>query len=74
VVRLSEFRIAVAEEFGDAYGRALVREFVLDDFGMTSEQALEAGRSPNDVWVALCRAQQVPRERWHGRGRPEPKA
>ena len=72
-MRLSEFRIAVEDEFGDAYGRALVREFVLDDFGQTAEQALASGRPPGEVWVALCRANQVPRERWHGRGLPEPK-
>jgi Protein of unknown function (DUF3046) len=70
-VRLSEFRIAVAEEFGDAYGRALVRELVIGDLGeRTAEQALAAGYRPADVWVALCKETGVPRERWHGRGRP----
>ncbi|HEY8590756.1 MAG TPA: DUF3046 domain-containing protein [Naasia sp.] len=73
-MRLSEFRVAVTEEFGDAYGRALVREFVLDDYAQTAEEALAAGRAPGDVWLALCRAQQVPRERWHGRGLRDPKA
>ncbi|MCU1571282.1 MAG: hypothetical protein JWR33_2023 [Naasia sp.] len=70
-MRLSEFRFAVGEEFGDAYGRALAREFVLDELGgLTADQALAAGRTPGDVWAALCRATDVPRERWHGRGRP----
>ncbi|WP_210478780.1 DUF3046 domain-containing protein [Naasia sp. SYSU D00948] len=70
-MRLSEFRIAVAEEFGDAYGRALVRELVMGELGeRTAEQALADGYRPGEVWVALCKATGVPRERWHGRGRP----
>jgi hypothetical protein len=70
-MRLSEFRIAVADEFGDAYGRALIRDLVIDELGgHTPEQALAAGRRPAEVWTALCRATDVPRERWHGRGRP----
>ncbi|BDZ47589.1 DUF3046 domain-containing protein [Naasia aerilata] len=70
-MRLSEFRIAVTEEFGEAYGRALVRDLVIDELGgRTPEQALEAGIKPGEVWVALCRASDVPQERWHGRGRP----
>ena len=70
-MRLSEFQFAVAEEFGDAYGRALVRELVIDELGSrTPEQALAAGRRPGEVWIALCKAAGVPHERWHGRGRP----
>jgi hypothetical protein len=72
-MRLSEFRIAVAEEFGDAYGRALVRDLVIDELGgVTPEQALAAGHRAREVWVALCKANSVPQERWHGRGRPVP--
>ena len=73
-MRLSEFRNAVAEEFGDAYGRALVRELVIGELGeRTAEQALAAGYRPGQVWIALCQAAGVPRERWHGRGLPDPK-
>ena len=71
-MRLSEFRFAVAEEFGDAHGRALVRELALGDMGgLTAEQALASGRKISDVWAALCRENGVPRDRWHGRGLPE---
>ena len=70
-MKVSEFRLAVDEEFGEALGRVLVNELVLDDVGgRTAEHALDAGVPAGDVWVALCRANQVPRERWHGRGRP----
>lgn len=70
----SEFSRAVADEFGEAYGRTLVRDLVLDPLGQrTADQALASGAAPRDVWFALCAAMDVPRERWHGAGRPQPK-
>jgi hypothetical protein len=70
-VKVSEFRLAVDEEFGEALGRVLVHELVLDEVGgRTAERALADGVPAGEVWLALCRANQVPRERWHGRGRP----
>nr|WP_130485191.1 DUF3046 domain-containing protein [Microcella putealis] len=70
-MKLSEFRRAVADEFGEAYGRSLVRDLVLGDVGnRTAEQALDAGLAPRDVWFALCAATDVPRDRWYGAGRP----
>ena len=70
----SEFTRAIAAEFGEAYGRSLVRDLVLTPLGeRTAEQALAAGVAPREIWLALCAAMDVPRERWHGAGRPEPK-
>jgi hypothetical protein len=70
-VKVSEFRLAVDEEFGEPQGRVLVSELVIDELaGRTAQQALAAGVPTADVWSALCRANDVPRERWHGRGRP----
>ncbi|WP_439564299.1 DUF3046 domain-containing protein [Microcella sp.] len=70
----SEFLRAIADEFGEAYGRSLVRDLVLTPLGeRTAEEALGAGTSPREVWLALCSAMDVPRERWYGAGRPEPK-
>jgi len=72
-VKLSEFQRAVADEFG-AFGRVLLRDTVLAELGnRTGEEALAAGAAPREVWLALCRVQEVPRERWHGAGRPEPR-
>lgn len=71
-MKLSEFRFAVREEFGEMKGRAYLRDLSLAGAGgLTAEEALEAGFSAGDVWVALCREAEVPVERWHGRGRPE---
>ena len=72
-MKLSEFRLAVDDEFGAAYGAVLVRDLVLDDAGeRTAAAALDAGMPARDVWEALCRAMGVPRERMTGAGRPEP--
>ncbi|THG32288.1 DUF3046 domain-containing protein [Naasia lichenicola] len=72
-MRLSEFRLAVTEEFGDSLGRALVRDLVVDGLdGRTPQQALDAGVPAAEVWTELCRSSDVPRERWHGRGQRSP--
>ncbi|WP_375399649.1 DUF3046 domain-containing protein [uncultured Amnibacterium sp.] len=70
-MKISEFRRAVDDEFGPVQGRVLVNELVVDELdGRTATAALAQGVSTSDVWIALCRANDVPRERWHGRGRP----
>ncbi|MGG7464376.1 DUF3046 domain-containing protein [Plantibacter sp. YIM 135347] len=74
-MKLSEFRIAVTEEYGAAYGAVLTGDLVLGEVGgRTAEEALSAGVPARDVWVALCRATDVPASRWHGVGRNLPKA
>jgi hypothetical protein len=61
------------DEFG-AYGRVLSRDLVLSSIGSrTAEQAIAAGVPVREVWLALCEAQEVPRERWHGVGLREPR-
>jgi hypothetical protein len=73
-VRLSEFRLAISDEFGDAYGRVLTRDLVLEEIGsQTADDAVKAGVSVREVWLALCRAMDVPPERWYGVGQREPK-
>lgn len=73
-MRLSEFRLAVSDEFGEAYGRVITNDLVLGELGgVTAEQALGAGVPPRSVWLALCAATDVPPERWHGVGQRDPK-
>lgn len=68
-MKVSEFHRAVDDEFGVVQGRMLVRELVIDELtGRTADQALSAGVPAGDVWFALCRANDVPKSRWHGRG------
>jgi hypothetical protein len=71
-VKLSEFQRAVADEFGD-FGRVLVKDTVIVELGnRTANEAIAGGVPARDVWLALCRVQEVPPERWHGAGRPTP--
>lgn len=70
-MKVSEFHRAVDDEFGAAQGRVLVRDLVVDELdGRTAANALDDGVAARDVWIALCRANDVPRSHWHGRGRP----
>ncbi|WP_382307076.1 DUF3046 domain-containing protein [Herbiconiux sp. UC225_62] len=70
-MRLSEFRQAIVDEFGEAYGHVVTNDLVLVELGDRSPQAaLKAGISPREVWLAVCRAADVPQARWHGAGLP----
>jgi hypothetical protein len=70
-MRKSEFVRAVDDQFGEAYGRILLRDLVMSAVGeRTAEQALAAGVPPRDVWLALCDAEGVPESRRYGVGLP----
>jgi hypothetical protein len=71
-MKLSEFRRAMSEEFGQAYAGVLIRDHWLAALGGTSEEALERGVAPREVWAALCEDLQVPVQRRHGRGLRDP--
>ena len=69
-MRLSEFWRAVADEFGEVYGRALVRDLVLSELGdLSAERAIAAGVPVRDIWLALCAAMDVPRSAATGSAR-----
>ncbi|WP_353809534.1 DUF3046 domain-containing protein [Agromyces sp. SYSU T00194] len=69
-MKLSEFRVAVDDEFGAGYGRVVVGDLVLPALGgRTAEQALSDGVPAREVWIALCAATEVPEHRRYGVGR-----
>ena len=73
-MRLSDFWQLVSDEFGEAYGRVLVRDLALTQLaGRTGAQALGEACSARDVWLALCLAMDVPKSRWHGLSATEQK-
>ena len=73
-MRLSEFWQAITDEFGGPYGRVLASDLVLAELGdRTAADALANGHDAREVWLALCRASDVPQNRWYGVGLPEPK-
>jgi hypothetical protein len=56
------------DEFGAGYSRVLGSSLVLAGVGgRTANQALAAGVSPRDIWLAVCDVQDVPGERRLGR-------
>jgi len=74
-VTRSEFFLAVQDEFGTLQGRALLRDLVIQELdNSTADVALARGVNPKAVWIALCEAMQVPKNRWHGAGVPAPVA
>ena len=73
-MRLSEFWLAMGDEFGDAYGRVLVHDLALSPLGgLTAEQAISAGIPTREIWLAICDAQDVPANRRYGVGQREPR-
>ena len=73
-MRLSEFWLAISDEFGEAYGRVIAHDLVLGEIGgITAEQAIQSGVPTRQIWLALCEASDVPRGRWYGVGQREPK-
>ncbi|MEN9970416.1 MAG: hypothetical protein RLZZ229_624 [Actinomycetota bacterium] len=66
-MRLSQFREYMNDEFGSAYAAVVAQDLVvsqLDD--STANQALARGDDPALVWLAICEALAVPKQRWHG--------
>ena len=56
------------EEFGESYSEVLRRDLCLQELNdKTPQEALAEGDNPKDVWLAICKAQQVPESRWAGK-------
>lgn len=73
-MRLSKFNELMREEFGVAYAQVLMDDLVLGSLGdRTGAQAIAAGEDPKDVWLEICRVNDVPLERWHGKLKPKAK-
>lgn len=73
-MRVSEFWLAVEQEFGESYGAVVTHDVVLEALGgRSSVDALAHGTDARTVWDALCQSQDVPPERRHGKGLADPK-
>lgn len=70
-MRISEFWRLMDDEFSPSYSRVLARDLVLSGVGgNTATDALRAGYDPREVWLEVCRVQDVPEARWLGRDIP----
>ena len=73
-MRLSEFRVLMNDEFGPGYAGVIENSMVLLELGdRTAAAALASGEDPREVWLAVCRANEVPKARWYGKNKPAKK-
>ena len=71
-MRLSKFTELMKDEFGSAYSQVLLNDLALAPLAYkTGQQAIDAGEEPRLVWLAICAANDVPKDRWHGRNTPK---
>ena len=64
-MRLTEFTDLMTAEFGVPSADSILVDHVLTEFGgCTGAQAIDDGEDPRDVWVAICRDFDVPKQRW----------
>ena len=74
-MRLSQFQELMADEFGEGHASVLLTDLVLVPLGeKTGKAALDSGADPRDVWLAICAAMDVPKDRWHGRPKKNKKS
>ncbi|WP_309408054.1 DUF3046 domain-containing protein [Glutamicibacter sp. PS] len=63
----SDFWRNMDAEFGANYSRMLADTLALTELeSMTATEALNKGVKPKEVFAAICRAQDVPENRWLG--------
>lgn len=73
-MRLSQFQELMNDEFGESYSEVLLNDLVLVALGeVTGRAAILDGVDPKDVWLAICVAMDVPRDRWHGKAKKNKK-
>ncbi|GAC70834.1 DUF3046 domain-containing protein [Gordonia soli] len=63
-MRLTEFSELMTAEFGTSADSLLADHVLIELDGRTGSQAIEDGVDPKQVWLALCRDLDVPRQRW----------
>ena len=56
------------DEFGESYSEILRRDLHLQELNdKTPNEALSEGENPKVIWLAICKAQQLPKSRWVGK-------
>ena len=73
-MRLSQFNELMNDEFGAEYAAVLLRDLALTSLAdRTGQRALADGEDPKDIWLAICAATGVPKDRWHGQSKKNKK-
>ena len=67
-MKLSRFYELVEDEFGQGFSQVVLNDTRLIEFqDKTPQQLISEGGDTREIWLAICRAQQVPEARWHGK-------
>lgn len=69
-MRLTEFRLLVHDEFGEAKGDWINHSHVLPKLGGTPDELIEQGVDPKHVWAEMCEEFDIPEQRRLGVDRP----
>ena len=67
-MKLSRFYELVEDEFGSAFASVVLSDTKLTEFGdRVPAQLIRDGEDTREVWYSICRALEVPKERWQGK-------
>lgn len=67
-MKLSRFYELVKDEFGPGFSEVVLNDTRLTEFqDKTPQELLAAGEDTRAVWFAICKAQEIPPERWQGK-------
>lgn len=67
-MKLSRFYELVSDEFGPGFSQVILNDTRLTEFqDKTPQQLIALGEDTREIWFAICRSQQIPAERWHGK-------
>jgi hypothetical protein len=62
------------DEFGVQYAAVIENDQVLTELqDSTAASAIARGDDLRNVWLAICKSNGVPEERWHGLNKPAKK-
>ena len=65
---LSRFYELLEEEFGTGFSKVVLNDTRLTNLkDLTPAQLIAQGHDTKDLWFEICRAMEVPKERWHGK-------
>ena len=65
---LSRFYELLQEEFGTAFSQVVLKDTRLTQLGdLTPTELISKGHDTKELWLEICRAMEIPKERWHGK-------
>jgi hypothetical protein len=67
-LKLSQFHELINDEFGAGFSGVIASDTRLTELrDATPNELLSQGEDPREVWLAICRHLDVPKERWQGK-------